>query len=66
MKKITISITPAGTPTIDVEGFKGKGCADATQQIELVLGGAGVKKSTKKKPEFFQPAGAAAKSKLTF
>ena len=52
-EEIVIEVTPAGTVTIDANGFTGSSCAKATEQIELVLGGGQVKKD--KKPEFFAP-----------
>ena len=52
MRSITVDITPAGSVKVEAHGFKGKGCAEATEQIEIVLGGAGAK-TKKKKPEFF-------------
>ena len=64
MKQIVVDFSPAGTVKIDVKGFQGSGCASATEQIEIALGGAGAKQR-KKKPEFFQTP-ATTKNKLTF
>lgn len=66
MRQIIITIATDGTSTVDAQGFKGKGCADASEQIEIALGGTGTKKKTKK-PEYFAPAGSgSSKNKLTF
>lgn len=53
MKTITIDIAPDGETTIDVDGFNGHGCADATKAIEKALG-----KTAKdaKKPEYARTA----------
>ena len=56
MRTITISVTPAGTPTIDLQGFTGGSCVKATEQIEIALGGGGQKKRDFK-PEFHMPDG---------
>ena len=63
-KTITISVTPAGTATVEAEGFQGCGCADATEQIELVLGGG--QRARKEKPEFHMPTGGTVSQKATF
>lgn len=63
-KQVIIDISAAGSVQIDAIGFKGKGCAKATEQIEVVLGGKPAAK--KKKPEFFSPAGGGTKIKQTF
>lgn len=52
---VNIEVSPAGSVTIDAQCFTGAGCAKATEQIEIVLGG-GAAKSKKKKPEYFAPA----------
>lgn len=54
MKQIIIDIAADGTTNVEAVGFKGKGCADATQQIEIAIGGAAPKKR-KMKPEAFVP-----------
>ena len=51
---IVIDISPAGSVKIDAQGFQGSGCAKATEQLEIVLGGGTAKKKTK--PEFNMPA----------
>lgn len=52
MQQLIVEISPAGSVKIDAKGFTGNGCAKATEQIEVVLGGATPRKK-KKKPEFF-------------
>ena len=52
MKSVDITIDRHGAVQVDAKGFKGKGCAEATEQIQLVLGGS---QDTKKKPEYFTP-----------
>jgi len=52
-KTLNVSISPAGTVVIDAVGFTGCGCAKASEELELHLGGGQVKKD--KKPEYFQP-----------
>ncbi len=64
-KQVIIDISAAGSVQIDAIGFKGKGCAKATEQIEVVLGGKPAAKK-KKKPEFFAPSGGGTKIKQTF
>lgn len=57
MSTITVEVSAAGTVKIDAEGFTGTGCAAATEQIEIALGG-GASKKRKEKPEFYAPASA--------
>ena len=65
-EQIIVSVSKSGQVTIDAQGFKGGACAKATEQLEIVLGGAG-EKTKKKKPEFFSPgATTAAVNKMTF
>lgn len=52
MPQIVVEVSPAGSIKIDAQGFTGGACAKATEQLEVVLGGA-APKSKKKKPEFF-------------
>lgn len=53
-KRVLITIEPDGTTNIDAQGFKGKGCATATEAIALALGGNSRDKSDdRKKPEYF-------------
>lgn len=62
---IIVNISAQGDVKIDAQGFRGKSCEKATEQLELVLGGGQVKR--KSKPEAFAPAiSGAAKTKLTF
>jgi hypothetical protein len=63
--QVVITISPAGSVTVDAQCFTGSGCAKATEQIEIVLGGA-AKKTKKKKPEAFSPQGVKQDAKLTF
>jgi len=37
-EKVTITISPDGTPTIHVEGHAGPGCKDLTKALEKALG----------------------------
>lgn len=64
-KEIVIDISAAGTAKLEANGFNGVGCAEATQEIEIALGG-GAGKKTDKKPEYFAPASTSAGNKLTF
>jgi len=64
-QSITVDISPAGSVNIEANGFNGCGCTEATQQIELVLGG-GVAKKSSPKPEAFAPATTNQASKLSF
>lgn len=53
-KQIVITINADGTSVVDAQGFKGKGCTDATKGLELALAGGGSEnKDTKKKPDFY-------------
>ncbi len=62
---IIIDISPAGGIKIDVDGFKGKACAKATEQIELVLGGGAVKR--KEKPDYYaSPVSSTQIGRMTF
>lgn len=54
-QQVVIEVSPAGSVKIDAQCFTGAGCAKATEQIEIVLGGGGNTKKTKK-PEFFAPS----------
>lgn len=63
--QIVLEISPAGSVTVDAQCFVGANCAKATEQIEIVLGGQGAKKS-KKKPEFFKQSGGKPVIKQTF
>lgn len=54
MKQVVINFDKFGRATIDAQGFKGKSCEDATQVVEVAIGGAAEKK---KKPEFYMPEG---------
>lgn len=65
MQQVIVEISPAGSIKVDAQGFKGKGCEKATEQIEIALGGAG-KVSKKRKPEFFAAPSTKAGQKQTF
>lgn len=55
-KQVVVSILPDGTTTVDAQGFKGKGCQAATEQIAIALGGPNRDASDdKKKPDYFAP-----------
>lgn len=64
MPQVTVNITRAGLVKMDAQGFTGTSCADATEQLELVLGG-GVRKRDRK-PEYHMPTGVQVDNKLTF
>jgi hypothetical protein len=66
MRQLIVNITPAGSVHIDAQGFQGKGCAEATEKLEVVLGGGAAPKSKKKKPEFFASPSTKAGQKQTF
>lgn len=51
MKEIVININKDGKVSIDVQGYTGGECVDATQAIEKALGQV---TETTKKPEFHQ------------
>lgn len=53
-KELAVTISPAGNVTIEALGFQGVGCAEASAELELVLGGGTAKKTAK--PEMFAPA----------
>lgn len=65
-KQIKIDITPAGSAKIEAIGFNGKGCASATEMIEVAIGGAPANANRKKKPEFFASPSAGQKVKQGF
>ena len=53
-KEVIITIAADGTSNIEANGFLGKGCKDATKQLEMVLaGGDAANKDQKPKPDFF-------------
>lgn len=53
-KQIIVRINKFGDTKIDAEGFAGTSCVEATQAIELALGGGGKRNL---KPEYDQPEG---------
>jgi hypothetical protein len=52
MRKIEVTIGLDGSVKMDAQGFKGKTCEEATDQLMLLLVGEG---ESKKKPDYFQP-----------
>ena len=54
-KKIKITISPLGLPTVEAIGFNGVGCAAATAGIEKVLSGGG-ENTREYKPEWVSGA----------
>jgi hypothetical protein len=52
-RKIKISISPLGAPTIEAQGFNGQGCTDATKAIETALAGGQGGITREMKPEWF-------------
>ncbi len=52
MRKIEVTIGLDGAVKMDAQGFTGKTCEEATDQLMILLGGEG---ESKKKPEYFQP-----------
>lgn len=66
MKQIIVDISPEGNVKIDASGFQGVGCAKATEQLEIVLGGGEATSKKKKKPEFFQSPSTKTGLKQTF
>lgn len=66
-RQVVIRVSPAGTSVVEAVGFEGCGCADATQAVEIAIGGQAGKKSRDPKPEFYAPAGTNQQNnKLTF
>ncbi len=53
MKEIEIIIDPDGKTVIDLKGFKGKGCAELTDELLKALQGKVEKRIQKN--EFFKP-----------
>ncbi len=53
MKQVIVTVSPAGSIQIDAKGFKGNACEKATEQLHVVLGGAGAAVDKKRKPDFF-------------
>ena len=54
MEQIIVDIDVIGRVNIDAQGFTGKSCTEATEQIEIALGGV---QARKEKPEYHMPAG---------
>lgn len=64
-KQVVIDISPAGSVKIEAQGFNGVGCAKATADIEIALGGEVAKKKTKK-PEYYAGGGSSVKANQGF
>jgi Protein of unknown function (DUF2997). len=53
-KTITVTIQPDGHSVVEANNFKGVGCAQATQAIELALAGSdSSNRDDRKKPDFY-------------
>ena len=65
-EQLVIDISPAGTVSIEANGYEGNACSMATQQLEIVIGGHAAKKKTDYKPEFSMPASTNQVNKSTF
>jgi hypothetical protein len=48
-RRVLVKVSPTGEITVEAEGFRGKGCIDATKAIEEALG---TRTSRGLKPEF--------------
>lgn len=55
-KKVIVTIDQMGNSKVEAEGFKGKGCTDATAAIEQALSGTG-KVDRSLKDEYNIPGG---------
>lgn len=55
-EKIVVTIDAVGRTSIDAQGFAGKSCTEATQQIEIAIGGGAVKRTPK--PDMYRNASA--------
>jgi hypothetical protein len=51
MQTITITVSPDGTPKIEVNGVKGQSCKDVTKAVEKALGTVSTDKDT---PEMYE------------
>ena len=57
-KRVVVTIEADGTTSVDAQGFRGKGCAEATEQLAVALGGPSRDKSDdRRKPEYFATKG---------
>lgn len=53
-KHVVISFFDDGSTKVEAQNFKGKGCAEATQAIEIAIGGAdSSNRDTKRTPDFY-------------
>jgi hypothetical protein len=64
-EQIVIDVSPSGVVNIELNGFEGTTCMDATEQLEIVIGGQGTKKKDFK-PEFSMPASTNQENKSVF
>jgi hypothetical protein len=51
MPRILITISPTGETIVETSGYRGKGCVEATKQLEKALG---IVSSDRKTSEFHQ------------
>jgi len=51
-EQIIVTVDVLGRVKIDAQGFHGKSCTEAIEQIEIALGGM---QQRKEKPEFYAP-----------
>ena len=65
-QNIVIDFSPAGSVKIEANGFNGVGCSEATEQIEIAIGGSGLRGKKDYKPEFSMPATTSQEQKSTF
>lgn len=61
MAKVTITITPLGYASVDVDGVQGPACKELTAAVERLLG---TTVSTTRKAEFEQLSGESAQAEL--
>ena len=64
-EQIVIDVSPSGVTKIELSGFEGTSCVDATEQLEIVIGGHGSKKKDFK-PEFSMPNTGTQENKAVF
>lgn len=64
-EQIVIDVSPSGVTKLELNGFEGTSCVDATEQLEIVIGGQGSKKKDFK-PEFSMPASGHQENKSVF
>lgn len=54
MKTITINAKPDGSVKLDLSGFQGTECTEATSKIEAALAGPGEDVTREMKPEYYE------------